>query len=227
MNSSGFNNFDFFVFGLLLISGITAFRRGFIKEIFSLGTWVAASIIAASYYPALKPWIMSHNIKNELAAGALSALALFGLTMLVLIPTGNLLGNFIKGPTLTSIDRSLGFVFGLMKALVLLSLLYIVFGFVWTDEEEQPNWLKESKTAPLLADGAEVIKSFVPKDEREKAEDELRKTQEATEKAIEDAERLDEISTPVPSSGKKNNKKSPSYGDELRGIMEKLTKENN
>jgi len=224
MGSTGFNTFDFAVFGLLLVSGVAAFRRGFVKEIFALGTWVAASIVAATYYPLMKPWIMSHNIKNELAAGALSALALFGLTLLILIPTGNVLANFIKGPTLSSIDRSLGFVFGLMKGLLVLSLLYIALSFVWPKADEQPDWLTGAKTTPLLADGADMLKSFVPRDEREKAAEELEKSREEAARAIEDAERLDEISTPVPSSGKKD-KKSHSYGDDLRSIMNDLTGE--
>jgi membrane protein required for colicin V production len=218
------NTFDLVVIGLLLISGIVAFRRGFIKEIFSLGTWVAASVIAATYYKALQPWMMSHHIKNELAAGAASALALFGLTLVVLIPTGNMLISLIKGPTLTSIDRSMGFVFGLMRGLLILSLIYLGLSYVWPEQDEQPGWLTEARTTPLLADGADLLKGFVPKDEREKAEKALEEDRNAAEKAIEDAKHLDDISTPVPASRKDKTGES-SYGDELRGIMDNLTNE--
>ncbi|MDD5586485.1 MAG: CvpA family protein [Alphaproteobacteria bacterium] len=216
------NTFDLGVAGLLLASGVFAFRRGFIKEIFSLGTWIGASIIAATYYQALKPWVMSHHIKNELAGSAIAALALFGLSLLVLISTGSLLTGMIKGPTMTSIDRSLGFVFGLLRGLLVLSLIYLCLTFVWPKADEQPVWLAEAKTKPLLADGADMLKSFVPKDEREEAAEELEKNRETATKALEDAERLDEMSTPVPSAGKKGRKDS-SYDDKLRNVMDDLT----
>ena len=225
MEHSSFNVFDLSVAGILLLSGIFAFRRGFVKEIFALGTWIAASIIAATYYPVLKPWVMQHHIKNDLAASAISAIALFGLTLLALIPTGNLLAGLIKGPTMTSIDRSLGFVFGLLRGLLVLCLIYLCLTFVWPKAEEQPVWLSEAKTKPLLADGADMLKSFVPKEEQERVEEEAEKGRAATTKAVDDAQHLDEISTPVPAAGKKDKKASHSYGDDLRGIMDDLTSE--
>jgi membrane protein required for colicin V production len=224
MEHSGFNMFDLGVAALLLLSGIFAFRRGFVKEIFSLGTWIGASIIAATYYPVLKPWVMQHHIKNDLAASAIAALGLFGLSLLALIPTGNVLAGLIKGPTMTSIDRSLGFVFGLLRGLLVLCLVYLCLTFIWPKAEEQPTWLAEARTKPLLADGADMLKNFVPKDEREEAAEELEKSRKKATKAIEDAERLDEISTPVPSAGKKDGK-TPSYDEKLRGVMDDLTSE--
>ena len=70
MEHTGFNTFDYIVIGFLLLAGFHAFRRGFVKEVFMLGTWIGASIIAATYYPSLTPWVMSHDIKNEIAAQA-------------------------------------------------------------------------------------------------------------------------------------------------------------
>lgn len=204
MGHSGFNTFDLLAIGFLLAAGIHAFRRGFVKEVFMLGTWTLATLIAANYYPALTPWVMSHNIKNHLAAEAIAAIAIFGLTLLALIPTGNFLAGLIKGPTLTSIDRSLGFVFGLLKGLLILCLLFLVMSFIWPKEEEQPAWLAQARIKPLLADGADMLKSFVPEGEREHAEAELQKSRDAATKAVDDAQHLEELSTPVPAWLKKD-----------------------
>jgi len=226
MEHSGFNTFDYIALGLIILSGIHAFRRGFVKEIFALGTWIGAAVVAASYYPALRPWIMSHNIKNELAADALSAIALFGITLLCLIPTGNLLAGFIKGPTLSAIDRSMGFVFGLMKGLLILCLVYLALGFVYPEADEQPKWMAEARVAPLLADGADMLKNFVPQDERDEAAAKLEEKREEADKAMEDAEHLDAISTPVPGN-KEEKKEKSSYGDRAREIMDELTQSKN
>jgi membrane protein required for colicin V production len=210
---SGFNTFDLLAVVLLLAAGILAFRRGFVKEVFMLGTWIGASVIAANYYAALTPWVMSHDIKNQLAAEAISAIAIFGLALLALIPTGNLLAGLIKGPTLTSIDRSLGFVFGLLKGLLILCLVFLVLSFIWPKDDEQPTWLNEAKIKPLLADGADMLKSFVPEDSRQQLEDEVNKKREA---AAENAQRLQEMTTPEPAWDDKTSDEVPDSGEEVR-----------
>ncbi len=215
MEQTGFTTFDYIAIVLLLLAGFHAFRRGFVKEVFMLGTWIGASIIAATYYPALTPWVMSHDIKNELAAQAIAALAIFGIALLALIPTGNLLAGMIKGPTMTSIDRSLGFVFGLMKGLLILCLVFLALSFIWPEEEEQPTWMVQARVKPLLADGADMIKNFVPKDERERVEEEMNQKRDMAKKAIDDAQHLEDISTPVPAWLDKKKDKAQDNAHEL------------
>jgi membrane protein required for colicin V production len=89
-----------------------------------------------------------------------------------------------------------------------------------------PDWLNEAKTKPLLSYGAELIKSFVPKEELEEKEERLRKARDAAEKATEAARRLDEISTPVPMIDRDKKDRSPSYGDKSRENMDNLIQQN-
>lgn len=208
MAHTGFNTFDLIASAFVLVTGVHAFRRGFVKEVFMLGTWTGASVIAATYYTALTPWIMSHDIKNKLAADAIATLSLFGLALLVLIPTVNFLAGLIKGPTLTSIDRSLGFVFGLMKGLLILCLLFLCLSFVWPEEKDQPTWLVQAKSRPLLADGADMIRNFVPKEDRERAQEIADEHRRTTEQAAAEAQHLEEISTPVPAWLRKDKNKA-------------------
>jgi len=202
MDLSNLNYVDLGAFGLLVLSGIFAFRRGFVKEIFALGTWVVASIIAAKYYPALKPWMMNHHIKNDLAAEVASVVSLFCLTLVVLIPTGNFVAGLIKGPTLTSLDHSLGLAFGLLRGFLVLCLLFLCLTWIWPKAEEQPDWMTTAKIKPMLSYGADMLRSFIPKDEEQQVADDLAKSRDAAEKAMEDAQHLDQISTPVPAAGK-------------------------
>jgi uncharacterized membrane protein required for colicin V production len=80
---------------------------------------------------------MSHYIKNEMGADAAAALALFCASLIVLIPVGHLVSSLIKGDTLTAIDRSLGFVFGLIRGALVVSLLYLGASWIWPVLDQQ------------------------------------------------------------------------------------------
>lgn len=226
MDTSNVNYVDLSVLAVLAVSGILAFKRGLVHEAFSLGTWVMASMITVKFYPSVKIWML-HHIKNELGADAATAIALFCGTLVILIPFGNLLSNLIKGPTLTSIDRSLGLVFGVLRGFLVVCLLFLCATWIWPEANELPDWLAEAKTKPMLSYGAELIKSYVPKDEQEKMEDGVRKSREAATKAAKDARRLDEISTPVPMVDKSKEDRSPSYGEKYRENMDNLIQQKN
>ena len=220
-----FNIFDAIGALVLISSGIFAFRRGLVREVMALGTWVLASVFAFSLYPAARPFL-EEQIKNQMLADAATAVGLFCVAIIVLVPLGDYLSGLVKTPTLSSIDRSLGFVFGLIRGFIVMCLLYLVTTFIWPeDAESQPKWLAEAKTTPALAYGVDLLKSVVP-ETTETADDVLQKSREQAERAIDDAKRLEDISTPVPAYTNKNIPSS-SYGNDSRSNMDNLIDRNN
>ena len=136
----------------LSVSGYFAYKRGLLKEVLALGSWVISSIVTLTFYPMAKPWVNA-QISNEMAADAATALGLFCVTIIILAPISNYLISLLKHPTLTSIDHSLGFVFGVLRAFVIMSLVYMCLTWIWpTDHEdrEQPKWLSEARVQPLM-----------------------------------------------------------------------------
>jgi len=221
MESAPLNNLDLLVAAVLVISGIFAFRRGLVREVLSLGTWVLASVFAFSFYPLARPFLEAH-IKNAMLADAATAVGLFCVAIVVLVPLGDYLTGLVKTPTLSSIDRSLGFVFGLVRGFVILCLVFLGATYVWgEDADKQPPWLAQAKTKPALAYGVEMIKSFVPEKPEEAAAEQLRKGREAAARAAENAKRLEEISVPVPAVSKEHGD-GASYGDDARDTMNDL-----
>ena len=214
-HTSSFNTVDLAVLGVLALSGIVAFMRGLVREVFSLGAWVGASFITAYAYPFAKPWVHGH-IKNEMAADAATAAGLFCLALIVLIPLGNLVAGLIKGRTLTAIDRSLGFVFGLARGFLVVCLLYLVMAWMWPEKDKLPEWLTEAKTQPLLAYGAENVKDMFPEGERKKIEETLKKDQALAKDPETAARVLEKMSMPEPAT---KEIKSPAYGNDERDKM--------
>lgn len=221
MEHTQFNAFDMLTAAILVASGIFAFRRGLVREIMSLGTWVLASVFAFSFYPMARPFLEEY-IKNAMLADAATAIGLFCIAIVTLVPLGDYLTGLIKTPTLSSIDRSLGFVFGLIRGFVIMCLLYLGTTYVWSeDESKQPVWLAEAKVKPALSYGVEVIKSITPENPEEAASEQLQKGREMAERAAENAKRLEDISVPVPTVTREEGH-GASYGDETRDKMNNL-----
>lgn len=224
MENAHFNVFDLIGALVLVASGIFAFRRGLVREVMALGTWVLASLFAFSFYPIARP-ILEEHIKNQMLADAATSVGLFCIAIIILVPLGDYLTGLVKTPTLSSIDRSLGFVFGLVRGFIIMCLLYLGTTFVWpADQDTQPKWLAESKTKPALAYGVDLLKSVVP-DTVEGAEATLKKSKEKAAETVDDVKRLEDISTPVPTYTKKNIPTS-SYGTDSRSNMDNLIDRN-
>lgn len=235
MSNPNFNVFDAAVAGTLLVSGIFAFRRGLVREVMALGTWVLASLFAFAIYPSARPFFNEH-IKNAMLADASTAIALFCLAIVILVPLGDYLSGLVSSPTLSSINRSLGFVFGIIRGFLIACLVYLGLTFIWPEKEpdewmeneknKQPVWLEEARTKPALIYGVEIIQALVPEDTEESAKNALKKGREESEEALEDARRLEEISTPVPTYTRNRNDSPSSYKDEAREKMNNLIDRN-
>lgn len=222
MEPTHFNVFDVFAALILIASGIFAFRRGLVREVMSLGTWVLASIFAFALYPLAKPFFAEH-IKNEMLSDAAAAVGLFCLAIVILVPLGDYLAGLMKNPTLNSIDRSLGFVFGLIRGFLIMCLLYLGATFVWPETQEgQPKWLAEARTKSALAYGVKAIKSFVPEDAEDKAREKAVEVQKAAQEAAENAKHLEDISTAVPVYKGESDGPPASYDTDSRNDMDEL-----
>ena len=165
---TGPNLVDLAVFAVILLSGALALWRGFVRELLSLAAWAGAACATVYFYPLLRPWMHQH-IKNEFAADALTGLTLFCVALAILIPLGYFISGLVRGRALTAIDRSLGFVFGLARGALVVCLLFLITLWVWPEKEKEPEVLAQAKTRPFMADGAEVMKSFLPEDDSKKA----------------------------------------------------------
>lgn len=222
MENTHFNSFDVTMALILGVSGIFAFRRGLVKEITALGTWILSSLFAFAFYPIAKPFFHKH-IENAMLADAATALGLFSLAIIVLVPLGDYLGTLVKGPRLGAIDRSLGFVFGLVRGFLIVCLIFLGVTFFFPEDkpEQQPAWLASARVKPALAYGVKAFQGFVPEDAGAMLARKAQDSRDAAQEAAQDARRLEDISTPVPFNHATAEEAS-SYGEKARDTMNEL-----
>jgi membrane protein required for colicin V production len=104
-------------------------------------------------------------IESTLLADAVTIGSIFLISLILLSLLGRSISDYVRQSRIGAIDRSLGFLFGLIRGGVVLCLLYI--GLVQIAAvNETPIWLKEAKSNDLLRLGAEGLLKLVPPDSR-------------------------------------------------------------
>lgn len=177
MELFGANPVDIVVLIVLLISGLLALVRGFVAEVLTI-TGLILAVAAALYgVPYLAPHVAPHlkgivdgDEKTALMTSAVSGVLLFIGTITLTSAISYVISRRIHRTNLSAIDRSLGFLFGLLRGGMLVSLLYICVAFVFPPPKDgetvQPGSMQavmqEARTGPALAAGARVIASFAP-----------------------------------------------------------------
>ena len=153
--------FDILVVIAILISVILAFYRGLFKELLSMILWIGSFTLGLLGSLEFTPWLSSHVPSvpglNWIIGGVISFISF-------------LLGSFsnrwliqrlnIEPPTV--IDRSIGFLFGFIRGIFLVSCGFIVLHSLIA-KELMPNWVKRSKLTFLLQNSSNAIIYIIPK----------------------------------------------------------------
>lgn len=160
MDILGFNLIDLIVVTVIVLSGIFALARGFVREVFSIASWVGA-VFATLYGFQPASALARQFIGAPLIADAVAGGTVFLLTLFVLSFISSFIANRVRGSAVGSVDRSLGFVFGLLRGFVLLSIAYLAISWA-LPPDDQPKWVRAAKTMPLLERGAGFIADFAP-----------------------------------------------------------------
>lgn len=226
---------DLVVLAILMISGLIAAYRGFLKETLSVSAWLIAALVAVFLWPVTKP-LARTLVEPKIVADILALIAVF---FMLLIPTSFIsfrLSEFVRGSHAGPLDRSLGFVFGVARGLLVVGLGYLIFSSL-APPKSHPDWVKEARLLPMVKGTADVIRSLSggKTKDTEEAETETAVKEEPTTKEAPEAKHA-ENSEPKPETKTKpdgktdtDNKKDggdkgKSYGANDRREMDRLVR---
>lgn len=154
---------DILVLTVLLLSGLLAFARGFVREALSIAAWVGAAVVTVFALPHASP-LLRDLIDNELVADFIAGVLIFILALVALSVGGHFATRAIRDSALNMLDRSLGLVFGLLRGVILISLGYMLFIWLVPDDGDHPDWFSEARTLPLVEEAADILRVVVPAD---------------------------------------------------------------
>ena len=156
--------FDAVAIVIIIVSTLMALARGFMRELATLGAFIAA--IAAAF---LANRYFSEPLQNFLP-GALpnwtpTAILFIGTFLIIYVIVawfGASLSKSIQGPDgISLLDRLAGGVFGFARGgIVLVFFVYLLN--LAMDKDQIPEFLSEARTYPIILAGANYLKARAP-----------------------------------------------------------------
>jgi len=154
------NWLDLVVIGIVVLSAIFAFARGFIREALSIIAWVGAGAVTLYGFN----WVYAQvdpMVHNALLSQLIAGFGLFVGSLIVLTILTGIVARAVRATGLSPIDRTLGFIFGLARGAFLVCLAYLLLD-VSVQANDRPVWISEAKSAPYLHEGADVLRGLLP-----------------------------------------------------------------
>ncbi|HEX5933262.1 MAG TPA: CvpA family protein [Pseudorhizobium sp.] len=154
--------FDGIVIGVTLFSAVLAMVRGFSREVLSIASWVGSVAAAYYLYPLLVPYAQSYTTDDRIAIAA-SAGIIFIVALILISFITSRIADFIIDSRIGALDRTLGFLFGAARGILLL-VVAVAFWNWLVDVRSQPDWVRQAKSKPFLDTMVGRLESVLPED---------------------------------------------------------------
>lgn len=162
----GFTLLDGGVALVVLISGVLAFSRGLVREILAILGWVVAAIAAYYLTPRAEPLIREIPVLNDFLEDSceLSIIAafavVFAIALVIVSIFTPLFSSAVRHSAAGGVDQALGFLFGILRGLVLVAIALVVYDRIFLSEPVA--MIDDSRTAEIFADVQDRLNEQLP-----------------------------------------------------------------
>jgi membrane protein required for colicin V production len=163
------NPADIFVIVIVVLSALVGLMRGFIREVLSVVSWVGAAFVTYWSFPwssAMARDLLKTMVDNPTIHNVAGATVVFVVSLIIFSVISHFLASLVTGGMLGAIDRSLGFLFGVARGALLVGLAYIAFDW-WVPQAQQPPWLADARSLPLVQQTADFLWRLAPQQWRQ------------------------------------------------------------
>ena len=210
------NLIDVLVALIIIISALLAFGRGAAREILGIGAWVGAGIATFFAFPHVRPIARDLIPDSMLIADVVAGVAVFVVVLVVLTIVNQIISGRIQRSRGGALDRTLGFIFGILRGAALVCIAYMLFGSV-VQQSDWPPWVDEARTLPYIKQGVAALREVVPE---EVAEEGTRHIEETFEDGRERS--VKELTEPVPAERSEEDGET-GYSDRERNQLDGLS----
>ncbi|RTL52816.1 MAG: CvpA family protein [Bradyrhizobiaceae bacterium] len=153
---------DIIVLAVMLLSGLLAMIRGFMREILSIAAWGTAALTTLYAYQKLLPTAKTYFNNDTIATVAVIA-GVFLVTLIVVSIVTVRISDMILDSRIGALDRTLGFLFGLARGLLIMVVTFLFFAWLVPDKQ-QPDWVRTAKSRAVLQSTGDWLLSLLPDD---------------------------------------------------------------
>src|SRR5580700_5827500 len=147
---------------IMLVSALLAMVRGFMREILSIIAWILAAGATLYAYSKLLPLAKQYFNSDVVATVAVIG-GVFLITLLVVSILTVRISDMVLDSRIGALDRTLGFVFGLARGLIIVVVAFLFFAWLVPDRS-QPDWVRSAKSKVVLQGTGQWLTSLLPDD---------------------------------------------------------------
>ncbi len=157
------NLFDAIVLGVLFLSALISFFRGFIRELLSLVAWVGAAFITLHFVVNVAEFLEPY-VKKPMVAAIFATLGTYFVALISISLVSSILVRYLKtGTDVGAFDNIMGLAFGVIKGALIVALGYFLTTVVLgPNKEEYPEWITTAHSLPMVEKGTSVLVGMMP-----------------------------------------------------------------
>ncbi|MFY9625506.1 MAG: CvpA family protein [Rhodoplanes sp.] len=153
---------DLILIAVMLISGLLAMVRGFMREVLSIAAWGAAAVATLFAYSRLLPYAKQY-FNNDYVAAGVTIGGVFLLTLIIVSALTVRLSDKVLDSRIGALDRTMGFLFGLARGLLIVVVAFIFFDWL-VPAKSQPEAVRNARSRVVLQGTGEWLMSLLPED---------------------------------------------------------------
>jgi len=148
---------------------VLAYARGLVRESLSIAGWIVAAIAGFSFAPMLAPLIREVPILRDVIGtscelGVLAGFAAaFAVALILVSFVTPLLAGAVQNSAIGPIDQGLGFVFGIVRGVLLVVIALVVYNRIFGGAGGVPQ-IDNSHSVAIFAGLEERIAAMLPED---------------------------------------------------------------
>lgn len=137
----GFTIIDGVVALVIVVSALLAYSRGLVRESLAIAGWIVAAILAFIFAPQVQPLVkevpmlgdfLSDSCELSMIAGFA---AVFAVALVIASLFTPLFSSLVQRSALGGIDQGLGFLFGVLRGVLLVAIAFFVYETVITSQD--------------------------------------------------------------------------------------------
>ncbi len=156
---------DYIYIVIVLASTVWATIRGGVYETIATLSWIAAAVAARFGAPIVDGWLQSWFKLSESTVGTLVA-SYFVIFFVILIAVGffnQKLRDWIQDSIMNVTDHTLGVIFGIVRGIAAMGIVYWVALWYYSDAPRLPSWVANARTRPIMqVTAVKLDEWFVP-----------------------------------------------------------------
>jgi membrane protein required for colicin V production len=148
---------DYIILAILIVSSIMGLVRGLLREAIAVITWFLAIVLAWSFAPSLEHLLGGVLEGSPMRIWAARAIIFVGVLLLG-GAVSVVLGHYVRVSMFAGMDKFLGFIFGIIRGIVIVGAFTIAVQALRMDED--PRW-KNSRLMPYAIGVADALRGIV------------------------------------------------------------------